>query len=131
MVKEIHTKKAPEAIGPYSQAIQAGDFVYVSGQIGIDPTLGEVVEGIEAQTKQVMENLKAILAEADTNFSHVAKFTIYMNDMNNFSTVNDIYGSYLEKPYPARATVEVSRLPKDVLVEMDVVIYAKEERMLY
>lgn len=131
MVKEIHTKKAPEAIGSYSQAIQAGDFVYVSGQIGIDPTLGKVVEGIEAQTKQVMENLKAILAEADTNFSHVAKFTIYMNDMNNFSTVNDIYGSYLEKPYPARATVEVSRLPKDVLVEMDVVVYAKEERMLY
>lgn len=130
MLKEIHTKNAPGAIGPYSQAIQAGDFLYVSGQIGINPSSGEVVEGIEAQTKQVMENLKAILAEADTNFSHVAKFTIFINDMNNFSTVNELYGSYLEKPYPARATVEVSRLPKDVLVEMDVVVYTKEEREL-
>lgn len=130
MVKEIHTRSAPEAIGPYSQGIQAGDFVYVSGQIGIDPATGEVVEGIEAQTKQVMENLKSILKEADTNFSRVAKFTIFLKDMDNFSTVNDIYGSYLEKPYPARATVEVSRLPKDVLVEMDVVVYTKEEREL-
>ncbi|WP_404456137.1 RidA family protein [Virgibacillus necropolis] len=130
MLKEVHTKNAPEAIGPYSQAIQAGDFLYVSGQIGIDPSSGEVVEGIEAQTKQVMDNLKSILAEADTNFSHVAKFTIFINDMNNFSTVNELYGSYLEKPYPARATVEVSRLPKDVLVEMDVVVYTKEEREL-
>lgn len=125
MVKEIHTKNAPAAIGPYSQAIQAGDFIYVSGQIGINPASGEVVEGIEAQTKQVMENLTAILTEAGTNFSQVVKFTIFLNDMNNFSTVNEIYGSYLEKPYPARATVEVSRLPKDVLVEMDVIVYTK------
>ncbi|ASK61978.1 reactive intermediate/imine deaminase [Virgibacillus phasianinus] len=130
MVKEIHSKNAPAAIGPYSQAIKVGDFLYVSGQIGIDPSSGEVVEGIEAQTKQVMDNLKSILAEADTNFSQVAKFTIYIHDMNNFSTVNEIYGSYLEKPYPARATVEVSRLPKDVLVEMDVIAYTKEEREL-
>lgn len=130
MLKEIHTTNAPAAIGPYSQAIQAGDFLYVSGQIGINSGTGEVVEGIEAQTKQVMENLKSILAEADTNFSHVAKFTIFLNDMDNFSTVNDLYGAYLEKPYPARATVEVSRLPKDVLVEMDVVVYTKEEREL-
>ncbi|MFZ3579191.1 RidA family protein [Virgibacillus sp. DJP39] len=127
MIKKVHTRNAPDAIGPYSQAVQAGDYLYVSGQIGIDPDTSEVVEGIEAQTKQVMENLKSILSEADTNFTRVAKFTIYLNDMNNFSTVNDIYGSYLEIPYPARATVEVSRLPKDVLVEMDAVVYTKVE----
>ncbi|WP_430789993.1 RidA family protein [Virgibacillus flavescens] len=130
MIHEVSTKSAPGAIGPYSQAVQAGDFLYVSGQIGINPDSGEVVEGIEAQTKQVMDNLKSILAEADTNFAHAAKFTIFLNDMNNFNEVNDIYGGYLEKPYPARATVEVSRLPKDVLVEMDVVVYTRKERAL-
>jgi len=123
MVKEIHSKNAPAAIGPYSQAIQAGDFIYVSGQIGIDPENGEVADGLENQTKQVLENLKAILSEAGTDFSQVVKFTIYLKSMDTFATVNEIYGSYLEKPYPARATVEVSRLPKDVLVEMDVVVY--------
>ena len=125
MLKEINTSKAPAAIGPYSQAIQAGDFLYVSGQIPLDPATGEVVEGIENQTKQVLENLKAILTEAGTDFSKVAKFTIFIKDMNDFATINEIYGSYLEKPYPARATVEVARLPKDVLVEMDVVAYLK------
>jgi len=127
MVKEIHSKNAPAAIGPYSQAIQAGDFIYVSGQIGMDPENGEVADGLENQTKQVLENLKAILSEAGTDFSQVVKFTIYLKSMDTFATVNEIYGSYLEKPYPARATVEVSRLPKDVLVEMDVVVYTGEE----
>ncbi|WP_068673948.1 RidA family protein [Oceanobacillus sp. Castelsardo] len=125
MVKEIHTKNAPAAIGPYSQAIQAGDFVYVSGQIPINPETGEVVEGIEKQTEQVLKNLKAILNEAGADFSQVVKFTIFVANMDHFATVNEIYGSFLEKPYPARATVEVSRLPKDVLVEMDVVAYTK------
>lgn len=125
MRKEIHTNNAPAAIGPYSQAIQAGDFVFVSGQIAINPETGEVVEGIEKQTEQVLKNLQAILKEAGTDFSKVAKFTIYVADMNHFGTVNEIYGGFLEKPYPARATVEVSRLPKDVLVEMDVIAYLK------
>lgn len=125
MIKEIHTNNAPAAIGPYSQAIQAGDFLYVSGQIGVDPTTSEVVEGIETQTHQVLKNLQAILTEAGTDFSHVVKFTIFLSSMDDFALVNEIYGSYLEKPYPARATVEVSRLPKDVLVEMDVVVYTK------
>src|SRR5690625_1416636 len=120
MTKEIHTTNAPAAIGPYSQAIQAGDFLYVSGQIGVNPESGEVAEGIEAQTKQVLENLKAILTEANSSFSEVVKFTIYLKSMDDFATVNEIYGSYLEKPYPARATVEVSRLPKPVIVEMNV-----------
>lgn len=125
MLEEVYSKNAPAAIGPYSQAIKAGDFIYVSGQIGIDPASGEVVTGIEEQTKQVLENLKAILTEANAGFSQVVKFTIYLKSMDTFATVNEIYGSYLQEPYPARATVEVSRLPKDVLVEMDVVVYTK------
>ncbi len=125
MLKAIQTNQAPAAIGPYSQAIQAGDFVYVSGQIPINPSTGEVVEGIEKQTKQVLENIKAILDEVGADFSKAVKFTIYLNSMNDFAVVNEIYGSYLTEPYPARATVEVSRLPKDVLVEMDVVVYTK------
>lgn len=125
MTKAIYTDKAPAAIGPYSQAIQAGDFLYVSGQIGIDPKTGDVVEGIEAQTKQVMENVQAILTEANTNFSEVVKFTIYLDSMDYFATVNDIYGSYLEEPYPARAAFEISRLPKDALVEIEAVVYTK------
>src|SRR5690625_1362902 len=123
MVKEIHSTNAPAAIGPYSQAIQAGDFIYVSGQIGVNPANGEVVEGIEGQTKQVLDNLQAILTEAGTDFSQVVKFTIYLASMDDFAVVNEIYGSYLQKPYPARATVEVSRLPKDLLVEMDVIVH--------
>ncbi|MBP1970950.1 2-iminobutanoate/2-iminopropanoate deaminase [Virgibacillus natechei] len=125
MVKEIFTENAPAALGPYSQAIQAGDFIYVSGQIGINPATSEVVEGIEKQTEQVMKNLKTILTEAGTDFSQVVKFTIYLSSMDDFATVNDIYGAYLSEPYPARATVEVSRLPKDLLVEMDAVVYTK------
>lgn len=126
LMKAIYTDKAPAAIGPYSQAIQAGDFLYVSGQIPIDPQTGEVVEGIEKQTAQVLKNLQAILEKAGTDFSKVVKFTIFLNSMEDFATVNDIYGKFLSEPYPARATVEVSRLPKDVLVEMDVIAYTNE-----
>lgn len=125
MSKEIHTNKAPEAIGPYSQAIEAGDFIYLSGAIPLNPETGEIAEGITNQTVQVMENLKAILTEAGTDFSHVVKFTIYLASMEDFATVNEVYGGYLEKPYPARATVEVSRLPKDVSVEIDAIVYKK------
>lgn len=125
MMKAIHSQDAPAAIGPYSQAIQAGDFIFVSGQLGVDPSTGEVASGIEAQTKQVLENLKSILKEANTDFTKAVKFTIYLSSMDDFATVNEIYGSYLEEPYPARVTVEVSRLPKDVLVEMDVIVYHK------
>lgn len=125
MIKVIHTENSPAAIGPYSQAIEAGDFVYVSGQIGLDPKTGDVAGGIEEQTTQVLENLKAILEEANASFSQVVKFTIYLASMDDFAVVNEIYGAYLEKPYPARATVEVSRLPKDLLVEIDAVVYKK------
>jgi len=123
MGKAIHTTNAPEAIGPYSQAIEAGGFVYVSGQIPINPETGAVEQGIENQTNQVLKNLQAILTETGTDFKQVVKFTIYLKSMDDFATVNEIYGSHLEQPYPARACVEVSRLPKDVRVEMDVVAY--------
>lgn len=123
MIKAIQTEGAPSAIGPYSQAIQAGDFVFVSGQIAIDPDTGEIAEGIEKQTEQVMENLNAVLKEAGTDFTQAIKCTIYLSSMEDFATVNEIYGKYLIEPYPARATVEVSRLPKDVLVEIDVIAH--------
>src|SRR5699024_9780783 len=124
-MQEIYTSKASEAIGPYSQAVIAGDYLYASGSIGINPESGEVVVGIEKQTTQVMENLRTILQDGNVYFSKVVKFMIYLQNMYDFAKVNDIYGRYLSKPYPARATVEVSRLPKDVLVEMDVVAYLK------
>lgn len=125
MKKEINTEKAPAAIGPYSQAVEAGDFIFLSGAIPLNPETGEVVEGIKEQTVQVMENLKAVLTEAKVDFSQVVKFTIYLDSMEDFAIVNEVYGSYLEKPYPARATIEVSRLPKDVSVEIDAVVYKK------
>lgn len=124
-MEEVYTKKAPEAIGPYSQAIIAGDFLYASGAIGINPETGEIPQGIEKQTIQVMNNLRAVLSEANASFSQVVKFIIYLKSMEEFAKVNEIYGDYLTKPYPARATVEVSRLPKDVLVEIDAIVYLK------
>ncbi len=120
--KAIQTNKAPQAIGPYSQAIDLGDLVFVSGQIPLDPATMEVVEGdIVAQTNQVMNNLQAILQEAGLTFAHVAKFTIYITNMDDFSKINEAYAKFLTEPYPARATVEVSKLPKGVRVEMDVI----------
>ncbi|MFD2762458.1 RidA family protein [Lentibacillus juripiscarius] len=123
MVKAIYTNNAPDAIGPYSQAIQAGDFVYISGQIGLNPETGELEDGIENQTRQVLKNLQAILTEAGADFSKVVKFTIYVASMDDFATVNEIYGSYLSQPYPARATVEVSQLPKGARIEMDAIVH--------
>jgi len=125
MVKAIHTENAPAAIGPYSQAIQAGDFLYISGQIPVDPKTGELVEGIENQTNQVMKNLGEIMKEAGTDFSQAVKFNIYLKSLDHFATVNDIYGSYLSQPYPARACIEISKMPKDALVEMEAVVYTK------
>ncbi|WP_368653416.1 RidA family protein [Ornithinibacillus sp. 4-3] len=125
MIKKVHTDNAPPALGPYSQAIQAGDFLYVSGQIGLDKD-GEVQEGIENQTKQIFANLQAVLEEAGADLSKVVKFTIFLDSMDDFATVNEIYGSYLQEPYPARSTVEVSCLPKNLLVEMEAIVYLGE-----
>jgi len=123
MKKIIFTENAPFPIGPYSQAILSGNTLYVSGQIPIDPQSNQlVINSIEAQTKQVMENLKAILYEAEMSFENIVKTTIFITDMNDFPTINDVYQSYfLGKNTPARETVEVSRLPKNVNIEIAVI----------
>jgi 2-iminobutanoate/2-iminopropanoate deaminase len=122
MKKIIRTTDAPQAIGPYSQAIEANGFVFVSGQIALDPKTGAVISGdIREQTKQVMENGKAILAAAGCAMTQVVKTTIYLKSVADFTAVNEVYGSYFPADPPARATVEVSRLPKDVTVEIDFV----------
>jgi len=122
MKKIVNTTKAPAPIGPYSQAVIANNTFYVSGQIPLNPATGELSNAdIAAETKQVMENLKAILTEAGVSFENVVKTTIFLTDMNNFGTVNTIYGSYFTANFPARETVQVSRLPKDVNVEISVI----------
>lgn len=120
MPKEvIYTSHAPAPIGPYSQAIKHGNTVYVSGQIALDASTGQLVIGsIEEETAQVMKNLYAILASAQLSFEHVVKCTIFLKDMNNFPRVNEVYGKSFAGQPPARETVEVSRLPKDVNVEI-------------
>jgi len=118
----ISTPEAPAAIGPYSQAVQAGNFLFASGQIAIDPATGELVtDGVAAQTQRVMENLGAVLAAAGADFSSVVKTTIYLADMGDFAQVNEVYAGYFEQAPPARATVEVARLPKDLAVEIDAI----------
>jgi len=124
MKKVIKTDMAPKAIGPYSQAIMTGDLLFASGQIAIDPKKGDLVDGgIEAQAKQVMENIKNLLAAAGMDFSHVIKTTIFLTDISNFSLVNDIYGSYFTQEPPARSCVEVSHLPKGALIEIEVIAH--------
>jgi 2-iminobutanoate/2-iminopropanoate deaminase len=121
-IESIQTDGAPAAIGPYAQAVTVGDFVFTSGQIALDPSSGSLVSGgVEAQTTQVFENLKAVLAAAGLGFHHVAKANVYLADMNDFPRLNQIYGEYFGDHKPARATVEVARLPKDALVEIDLV----------
>ncbi len=125
MKKTISTKNAPAAIGPYSQATILNGFVFVSGQIPLDPATGELVEGgIAEQTARVMENLKAVLAAAGSSIEKVVKTTIYLKDLRDFAVVNDVYGRYFAADPPARATVEVARLPKDVRVEIDCIAEA-------
>ncbi len=121
MREKVHTDKAPKAIGPYSQAIDTGDFVFLSGQIGLDPETGQMKAGVEEQTHQVMRNLQAVLEAVGLDFSHVVKTTIYLQDLNDFQKVNEIYASYLQEPYPARATVQVAALPKGALVEIEMI----------
>lgn len=118
----VNTDKAPSAIGPYSQAVKAGGFLFVSGQIPVVPATGEVVAGgVKEQTKQSLENLMAILNNQGLTAENVIKTTVFIKDMNDFGEVNTIYGQYFMKDAPARACVEVARLPKDVLVEIEAV----------
>ena len=122
MKKIVATDNAPQAIGPYSQAIQYGDFLFVSGQIAIDPKTGNIIEGdIEAQTEQVLKNISAIIAEADMSIQNTVKCTCFLKDMNDFVRFNAVYENYFSENPPARETVEVARLPKDVLVEVSAI----------
>ncbi|HML34501.1 MULTISPECIES: RidA family protein [Sporomusa] len=122
MKQMIQTGQAPKAIGPYSQAIKVNGFLFVSGQLPADKDSGNLVDGgIEAQTKQSLENIKAILSAAGTSFEHIVKTTVYVKDMNDFAAMNGIYATYFTQPCPARACVQVARLPKDALVEIEVI----------
>lgn len=122
-IKAVKPENAPKALGPYSPATKLGDFVYLSGQIPLDPETGEVVgTDIEEQTHQVMKNIGAVLADMGLAYKHIIKTTIYVADLNDFDKLNEVYGSYLEEPYPARSCVEVARLPKDVKVEIECMV---------
>lgn len=124
--KIVSTDKAPGAIGPYSQAVIAGGLVFTSGQIPLNPVTGEIVkDSIEAQARQVLDNLKAVLDAAGTGFKDVVKTTVFIKDMNDFAAVNKVYGEYFQEPYPARSCVEVARLPRDVGVEIEAVAILK------
>jgi 2-iminobutanoate/2-iminopropanoate deaminase len=128
MTKEIiFTENAPKAIGPYSQAVKSGGFLFVSGQVALNPSTGDLMNSsIEEQAEQVIKNLSAICEAANTNLSNIVKLTIYITDMSDFSIVNNAMESHFESPYPARATVEVSGLPLGVNVEMDAVVVLDE-----
>ncbi|MCF6093484.1 RidA family protein [Microaerobacter geothermalis] len=124
MFKVIATQNAPQAIGPYSQAVQFGNFLFLSGQIPIDPETNHVVgQDIIVQTRQVLSNIKAVLEEAGVTPEHIVKTTIFIKDMNTFSQVNEVYAEFMGKHRPARSTVEVARLPKDVLIEIEAIAY--------
>ena len=120
--KIIATTNAPAPIGPYSQAVMAGGFLFLSGQVAIDPTTSQVIVGsVEDETHQVMRNIQAVLTVYGMDFQHIVKTTIFLKDMNDFAKVNAVYGSYFKDAYPSRETVEVARLPKDVKVEISVI----------
>lgn len=118
--KNIHTNKAPKAIGPYSQAIQTGNTVYLSGQIGFDPeTMNIISEDIRIQAGQVLKNLKAVCEAASGSLDHIVKLTIYLTDLADFQTVNEVMQEFFTEPYPARATIQISALPKAARIEVD------------
>ena len=122
MKQVIHTDSAPAAIGPYSQAIQIGDLLFVSGQVPIDPSTGAIVEGdIKAQAQQSLNNLKAILNAAGTNMGAVVKTTVFLADMNDCAAMNEVYAQFFQEPFPARSAVQVARLPKDATVEIEAI----------
>ena len=117
----IHTNNAPGAIGPYSQGIIVGDFVYTSGQIPINPATGVMESDIKLATKQSMENIKAILEEAGTSLENVVKTSIFLKDLNDFAAVNEVYGTYITENPPARSCVQVAKLPKDAVIEIEAI----------
>jgi 2-iminobutanoate/2-iminopropanoate deaminase len=120
--KVVATKEAPQAIGPYSQAIKAGGFVFTAGQIPIDPATGKLIEGdIKAQTERVLKNLSAVLAAAGSNMDRVVKTTVFLKNMSDFPAMNEVYGQFFKNEPPSRSTVQVAALPKDALIEIDAV----------
>ncbi len=124
MKKIIHTEQAPKAVGPYSQAVQMGDFLFCSGQISIDPQTNEVFTGdIKTQTEMVMKNISAVLESVNLNFSNIVKTTIFLTDMGDFATVNEVYGKHFKEAPPARSTIAVAGLPKGVNVEIEVIAH--------
>ena len=122
MREAVATKDAPQAIGPYSQAIKAGGFVFVSGQVAFDPPTGKLLPGdVTAQTERVLKNVEAILTAAGTRLESVVRCTVFLKDMNDFAAMNEVYGRFWKSAPPSRTTVEVARLPKDALIEIDVI----------
>jgi 2-iminobutanoate/2-iminopropanoate deaminase len=124
---QVQTDAAPAAIGPYSQAIRAGGLVFTAGQVGLDPTSGELVEGVTAQADRALRNLAAVLDEAGTSFDRVVKTMIFLVDMADFAAVNEVYASHLSPPFPARSTIAVAGLPKGALVEIEMVALPSAE----
>ncbi len=120
----VHTDAAPAAIGPYSQAIRAGDFVYTAGQIGIDPATGQLVEGIAAQTRQALRNLQAVLEAAGASLDQVVKTTVFLHDIGDFGAMNAVYAEFFAGEPPARSAVQAAALPKGALVEIEAVAYS-------
>lgn len=123
MQKVISTEKAPSAIGPYSQAIEINGMVYTSGVIPVDPATGEIAEGVEAQASQAFQNLSNLVEASGSKVENIVKTTVFIKEMNDFGKINEIYKNYFKEPFPARSCVEVARLPKDVLLEVEAVAY--------
>ena len=122
MQKVISTDKAPAAIGPYSQAIEVNGMVYTSGVIPVDPATGNIAEGVEAQAEQALTNVKNLIEAAGGSIENVVKTTVFIKNMNDFAKINEVYAKYFTEPYPARSCVEVARLPKDVLLEVETIV---------
>ncbi len=123
----VETVDAPKAIGPYSQGIVANGFVFTAGQIGTDPKTGTLVEGIEAQTEQVLKNLAAVLKASGSSMDDIVKATVFLADMNDFAKMNAVYAKYFEAPFPARSTVQVARLPRDAKIEIEVMAVLRKK----
>ena len=124
---QVHTDAAPAAIGPYSQAIRVGGFVFTAGQVGAEPSNGALADGVAAQADRALWNLAAVLAEAGSSFDRVVKTTIFLTDMGDFQAVNEVYASHLAPPFPARSTIAVKALPKGALVEIEMIAVASDE----
>jgi len=124
---EVHTDAAPAAIGPYSQAMRVGGFVFTAGQVGADPSDGSLADGVAAQADRALRNLAAVLAAAGSSFERVVKTTIFLTDMGDFQAVNEVYARHLSPPFPARSTIAVKALPKGALVEIEMIALASDE----